>query len=179
MLLFLMAIEDKETRGFLEEIYLTYSKNMFDIAFDILKNKADAEDCMQDSILKLEGHIDRVVEMETGHLKRFVFVVTKNVALNQYRKNKNYKVIEKKFIDEIADEFSESAETLVIRMENINKVYKSLKNTHEEYAEIISLRYFYGLTAKEISDILCITNSNATTRLSRAVANLRKEYMRM
>lgn len=51
MLLFLMAIEDAESRDLLEKIYHAYHKEMYYIANDILNNSHDAADVVQTSII--------------------------------------------------------------------------------------------------------------------------------
>lgn len=176
ILLFLLVIEDERTRSYLEEIYLAHSKDMFNIAFSVLKNEFDAEDCVQDSILKLERYINRVREMENEYLKKFIFTIAKNTAINQYNRNKGYKAMEMKLYEDITEEVSDSVEDLVIRMDNIQRVYENLKNIKKEYVEIIALRFFYELKLREIADILCISESGVASRLNRAIAALKKEY---
>ena len=57
MLLFLMAIEDVESRNLLEKIYRTYHKEMYYIAYNILNSSHDAADVVQTAIIKLIPYI--------------------------------------------------------------------------------------------------------------------------
>ena len=53
MLAIIMAIEDEEDRLFVEMIFNKYSKNMYLVAANILNNHDDAEDCVQDTFVKI------------------------------------------------------------------------------------------------------------------------------
>lgn len=178
MISFLMAVEDAKTRGVLEEIYVKYSVDLFNISYDILKNEFDAQDCVQDAVLKLVKYIDWIEEMENSHSKNFIFMVVRNTAYNLYQKNKNHKKIEIKYSEELSSGFSESTEDLVIRMEDINRIYKRLRKTKKEYVEIITLKYSYGFKINEVADVLCISESNARARLSRAKTAVKRELMK-
>lgn len=48
MMAIIMAIEDDDDREFVEKIFDRYEKNMYFTAYDILRNRADAEDCVQE-----------------------------------------------------------------------------------------------------------------------------------
>ncbi|MEA3423291.1 MAG: sigma-70 family RNA polymerase sigma factor, partial [Bacillota bacterium] len=169
---FLTIIEDEKTRNLLEEIYVKYLRDMFNISYSILNNEFDAEDCVQDAVLRLGKYIDRIELMEETHLKNFLFIVVRDLSYNQYRKNKNHRKIEKKFEIDLSSEPSESIENLMIRLENIDEVYESLLTVKREYVEIITLKYSHGFRMNEIAKILCISESNAITRLNRALPML-------
>lgn len=53
MMAIIMAIEDDDDREFVEKIFDRYEKNMYFTAYDILRNRADAEDCVQDTFVKI------------------------------------------------------------------------------------------------------------------------------
>lgn len=69
-----------------EELYKSYHHLVYQIAFSVLKNKENAEDVMQNVFAKL-------VEMPKEKLPTtketsWLYSVTKNEALNYFRKNK-------------------------------------------------------------------------------------------
>ena len=52
MMAIIMAIEDDDDREFVEKIFDRYEKNMYFTAYDILRNRADAEDCVQEMCIR-------------------------------------------------------------------------------------------------------------------------------
>ncbi len=59
MLLFLMVIEDAESRELLEKIYRVHHKEMYYIANNTLNTPHDAVDVVQTSIIKLIPYIEK------------------------------------------------------------------------------------------------------------------------
>ena len=72
MLLFLMAIEDAESRNFLEEIYRTYHKEMYYIAYNILNSSHDAADVVQTAIIKLVPYIEKINDAKCNKTKYLI-----------------------------------------------------------------------------------------------------------
>ena len=54
MLCIISVIENDFDRNFVEDIYEKYSKKMYLLAMDILKNHHDSEDCVHDIIQKIK-----------------------------------------------------------------------------------------------------------------------------
>ena len=47
MLAVIMAIENEDDRLFVETVFNRYAKKLYLVAYNILGNRADAEDCVQ------------------------------------------------------------------------------------------------------------------------------------
>lgn len=59
MLAIIMAIEDENDRLFVETIFNKYAEKMYLVAVNIFHNHDDAEDCVQDTIVKIIDKLDR------------------------------------------------------------------------------------------------------------------------
>lgn len=89
MMAIIMAIEDDDDREFVEKIFDRYEKNMYFTAYDILRNRADAEDCVQDTFVKIIDKLDCFKKAhEEGNLAKLVALVCRNTALDRYKGNK-------------------------------------------------------------------------------------------
>lgn len=53
MLAVIMAIENEDDRLFVETVFNRYAKKLYLVAYNILGNRADAEDCVQDTFVKI------------------------------------------------------------------------------------------------------------------------------
>lgn len=108
MLAVIMAIIDEDDRLFVETVFNKYSKKMYLIAVNILNNHEDAEDCVQDTIVKIINQLDnfRKAEQEE-YLIKLIVITCRNTALNKYKSNRE-KGIEQ-FSTTVYDEDEESS----------------------------------------------------------------------
>lgn len=173
MLLFLMNIEDAESRDLLEQIYRTYHKEMYYIANNILNNSHDAADVVQTSIIKLIPYIDKINDAKCNKTKYLIVTIVKNTAIDLYRKKNNHPLLELETAEDIPDSISESMEDIVIRLGDAQMLAEKLAKLSPEYADILTLKYYFEFKDKEIAEILKISHVNVRVRLSRAKTHLR------
>ena len=76
-----------------EKLYFSYSKKLYNFAFNILRNKEDAEGIVQNVFTKIwEARSEINIELSFGS---YIFQIAKNMMLNQLKK----KIIEKNYIN--------------------------------------------------------------------------------
>ena len=173
MLPFLMAVEDVESRDLLEKIYRAYHKEMFYIANDILKNSHDASDVVQTSIIKLIPYIEKIDDVKCNKTKYLIVTIVKNTAIDLYRKKCNRSLLELEVAEDIPDSISESMEEFVIRLIDAKMIAEKLAQLSPEYADVLTLKYYFEFEDKEIAEILKTSHVNVRVRLSRAKTSLR------
>lgn len=83
MLLFLSMLQTDDERALLTDLYLTYRGTMFRIANKYLNCAYDAEDVVHD-VFKIiaDDHLSAVIAYSQEDRRRFLFVCTRNRALN-------------------------------------------------------------------------------------------------
>ena len=136
----------RENREFaIEELYNKYNKVIFAIAFSILKNNEDAEDIVQNVIVKIYN-LDKE-KLPKENEATWLYTVTKNEALEVIRKNNKQACLED--IYEIEDNNNEIDEA--IDKENFNKLISTLNDKEKE---IISLKIISNLSFKQIQALI-------------------------
>ncbi len=173
MLLFLMAIEDAESRDLLEKIYRTYHKEMYYVANNILNNSHDAADVVQTSIIKLIPYIEKINDVKCNKTKYLIVTIVKNTAIDLYRKKSKQPLIELEGAEAIPDLNSQFMDDIVIRMGDAKMLAEKLATLKREYADVLTLKYYFQFEDVEIAEILKISLSNIRVRLSRAKSHLR------
>jgi len=168
-----MAIEDAESRDLLERIYRAYHKEMYYIANDILKNSHDASDVVQTSIIKLIPYIEKINDVSCNKTKYLIVTIVKNAAIDLYRKKKIHHLLEIEAAEDITDSISESMDDIVIRLGDAKMLSEKLAQLSPEYADILTLKYYFEFEDKEIAEILKTSHVNVRVRLSRAKTQLR------
>lgn len=157
------------------EIYNRFYKAMFNTAYRIVKNQADAEDIMQDAFLTAFTKLSSLESdsMFIAWLKRIVI----NASLTALKKNNKYEEVALDIVDyKLSDEGYEISENVLCNFK-INGVLESLKQLKTSYSTILSLYLIEGYDYEEIAEIMNISYSNCRTLVSRAKQSLKKKLL--
>lgn len=144
-------MENKEAE---DELYMKgYSEMIYRIAYTVLKSKSDAEDTLQEVLIKYVTTNKKFKDEE--YKKRGLIRVTLNMSYNL--KKSAWKRHTVPLEDEIKFEHKYQDEIFDI-IERLDKKYK----------DVVCLYYYEDVPIKEISKILKISEDNVRKRLSRA-----------
>ncbi|WP_136605850.1 RNA polymerase sigma factor [Paenibacillus dokdonensis] len=159
-----------------EEIYYEYYDFAYGMILYIVKDHAATEDIIQESFIKVIRN--KPIFENEGKLRAWLKVVTKNTTINYLRKNKNYRnqldvegvFMYKEEISKSPISVENTVETMLIE-ESIMEYLRQLK---PEYSVLIEYRWKQGLTYKEISNILDLSEDVVKQRLFRARESIKK-----
>ncbi len=155
-----------------------YSGRVYNLALRILHNKEEAEDVLQDTFLTVINKLD----MFDGRSSLFTWIyrIATNSALMTLRKKKirrnNIKSNdfdpEQQEIENLVD-WSQDP-TMSLDNDEIRELIDKAMNTlKEKYRTVFILRDIEGLSTRETSKVLNITEENVKIRLLRARQSLR------
>lgn len=156
----------------------TYSTRVYNLALRIVRNKEEAEDVLQETFLTL------VAKLHTfdGRSSFFTWLyrIATNSALMLLRKKKirraNFKNNdfdpEQMEINNLVD-WSQDPTAGLDKDEVKSKIDEAVNSLTEKYKTVFVLRDIEGLSTKESSEILDITEENVKVRLLRARQFLR------
>lgn len=189
-------IKKGETSGF--SILATELKDKaFSLVMKILKNKEEAEDCLQEAFMKLYRAITGNQFEERSKLSTYFYTIVYNTALDNYKKLKSqrFSIVS---IDVDESNFEEGDDLLKKYYENeIDKnVYEErheistdkkytkdeiktivqnyISNIPEQYSVILTMFYINDLSHDEISEILGLPIGTVKNRIFRAKAKLKE-----
>ena len=170
-------------RSCFHELIRPYERRAFLIAYSVLRNQADAEDAVQQAMLKIFLHLEQLVE--TDRFAQWAMRVVENEAKMYKRKRRQhlYQSVDedqikegqakhfcpKQFADwrDLPNEILEQQEVRVAILE-------ALANLPEIYREIFVLRDMEHLNIAEAAEILDISVPMVKTRLHRARLMMRE-----
>ncbi len=139
---------------------------LYRLALRITLSSQEAEDIVQDVIIKIWKMGDRVEEIE--NLESYALRLTRNLAVDRQR----MKVNQTETFDEMADEhnyyISPNVEKRIEQQERIDAIRTIMAQMPEKQRSIMQLRDFEGKSYKEISDILQISEDQVKVYLFRA-----------
>lgn len=139
----------------------------------ILNNSHDAADVVQTFIIKLIPYIEKINDVKCNKTKYLIVTIVKNAAIDLYRKKSKQPLIDLEVAEAIPDLNSQFMEDLVIRLGEAKMLAEKLANLKSEYADVLTLKYYFEFEDVEIAEILKISITNVRVRLSRAKSHLR------
>ena len=177
MLPIILAIENDEDRGFVENIYLKYSKKLYLVAKKILNNHEDAEDSVNDTIAIVIDNLERFKTDDEDYLIKLLVICCRNAAIAIYRKNKRragqtVSLTSADADDERSDfdihDQNDDLDKLVLDAERCELMRKLIDQLDFKYRDIIMLKYYYMMPNDKIAQVMQITESLVRMRMTRA-----------
>ena len=150
------------------ELVKRYKDRLLNFVFRYFNNVEQAEDVVQDTLIKLYTHASYYKNV--AKFSTWIFTIAKNNALTELRKNKRKKTDslwtdDGKFIDISSEE--ESLESKVQNEIAIDQLNKFLDEIPENFRIAVVLRDFQELSYEEISKILEIPIGTIKSRINR------------
>ena len=171
MFLFFSVIASEDKKSKIECLYSRYSGEMFSVAYRILNDYQLAQDAVQTAFINIMEKIEKINEIDCHKTRAFVVIIVRNISINLYRKRKKQNDLMLEDIGETVGGGELIVDT-IINAEAFSQVASAIKDMHPAYTDVITLRYYYGYSDKEISELLSITHDNVRTRIRRAKQSL-------
>ncbi|MCE5346432.1 MAG: RNA polymerase sigma factor [Bacteroidales bacterium] len=164
----------KHERKAQQLLYDKYSRYLLGVCLRYASNKAEAEDILQDSFLKIFFNIKNFCG--TGSFTGWLRKVAVNTAITHYHKNLKYRY--NVDIDEYV-----SVETGTTSFEedlfSSEELYKVLNELPAGYRMVFNLYAVEGYKHKEIAEILGIDTNTSKSQYSRAKAVIRNKLEKL
>ena len=166
MIILIINENDSHT---IRKLYEKYSKFMFKIALDILKNSYSAEDAVQQSLIRIIENIDKIDESNEKHTRNFIGIIVRNISINIYNKNKT---IYENIDDNIEIKSKLDIPAIIINKESIKNIEKSISKLSDTYKLPLMMKAS-GYDYKTISKLLDISEITARKRVERGRTKLK------
>lgn len=137
---------------------------LYRMAFLYTRQEEDALDAVQESILKAYQNLKTLRDPE--YFRTWLTRVVINTATDICRKRRP---------DEDLEEALFLPETESVSPEERMDLYDALERLPGKYRDVVKLKYFDGLTIREIAEITGTPEGTVSSQLSRAVKLLRKD----
>ena len=165
MLTLIKKAQKGNDKAFLE-LFQQYEQDLYRMAFIYVKNQNDALDVVQETAYKSFKSIKELKEPK--YFKSWLIRIAISCSLDILRKRKNVVPLKpdfEEFISLAVDEDLASGITLKGLIEELQEDEKS----------VILLRFYQGMTLREVSETLNIPLGTAKTILYRGLAKLRND----
>ena len=156
-----------DTLGY-KELYVRYSKAMYNTCLRMLNNVAEAEDVLQESFIEAFKNLERFEHRTSfgGWLKQICI----NRSINQLKKRKiDWVDIERTAVYDHADE--KEIDEMETNMQ-VESVKKAIMKLPDGYRTVLNLYLMEGYDHEEISEILQVAESTTRSQYMRAKQKL-------
>jgi RNA polymerase sigma-70 factor (ECF subfamily) len=137
----------------IEKIFLDYSDYVFKYIYGMVQNRAEAEDLLQDTFIKVIKSSNKDIR----NWKSYLLTIARNTVYDHWRKRKS-----KYNLDLFKLKTKERDIELKLDIE------KGIKKLSPKLKEVIILREINKMEYQEIADVLGIEKGTVKSRLSRA-----------
>ncbi len=168
----LAVLQTDEQRKDLTDFYEKNKNRLYSIAFSKLHNREDAEDAVQETFLRIANKPERFFQISQNKRTAFADVIIRNIAVDMYRKNSAIEEVELTDIISAANlepDFQEN----IFAMLSSDELIRCISELSPLQRDILELNVYQGLTIREMSQFLSISENVVRQRLYRARKSLR------
>lgn len=150
---------------------MPHSRKMFAVAYRFMQRSDEAEDIVQDVLVKLWQMREKLPPGE--QLAPFLLTVTRNLCIDRLRARKED---DNEDIDLIASQGAEEAvlDTRVDDHDRLQRLMKLMGQLPPDQQKVLRLRAFDDLPTEQIAELLNLRTDNVRQLLSRARRQLKE-----
>ena len=156
-----------------------YEKYCYSIAYSILNNQEDSEECVNDTWMKVWKAIPPQIP---NCFRAFIGKITRNLSFDKYKKENAKKrggselslVLEE--LEECLPDKDNNVEETIIENELQHLINRFVEDLRLKYRNIFVRRYYFVNSIEEISIMYGVSKNNVMVILSRIRAQL-KDYL--
>ena len=152
---------------------LPLKNKLFRLALRITLNREEAEDVVQDTMIKVWNARERWQDLES--IEAFSLTIARNLSLDRIKKKENQN-------DSIENEKIEQPDTAstpserMIQKDKLSIVRNIINELPEKQRSCLQLRDIEGKSYKEIADILSITEDQVKVNIFRARQTVKQRF---
>ncbi|UYQ95144.1 RNA polymerase sigma factor [Chitinophaga horti] len=145
-------------------------------AYRLLGNEEDAKDIIQDALMKVWHHKERMNELQ--NLEAWCMRITRNLALDRMKSKKFRQSDDLDHVRELPAN-TRNPHANMEQSDTMKKVHQVIQSLPEKYRTLIQLRDMDGYAYQEIADILEIDLNEVKVNLHRARKTVREQLQNM
>ena len=164
----------KTTVKYIEQLYMLYSRKLFYIARNYVKDIDLAEDVLQGVFEKALLYPNSILKVPEDEILYFLTAMTKNTALAVIQDEKNNEHESLTYDDGDEGDFVEDPRNNYLQMIDLESLKQKLAAMPDRNRDTLLFRYVYRFKCKEIADLFQISERSVKLRCSDARKQLKK-----
>ena len=155
---------------------LPLKNELYRLALRITLNPAEAEDVVQETMIKVWNRREKWDEIES--IDAFCLTICRNLALDKMKKMENQNQSLEEADEEAPDNsYSSNPEEQAMQQDRIELIRRLINSLPEKQRSVMQLRDFEGKSYKEIAAIMAISEEQVKINIFRARQTIRQKYI--
>lgn len=153
---------------------LPLKNKLFRLALRITLNREEAEDVVQDTMIKVWNTRERWQELDS--IEAYSLTIARNLSIDRIKKMDNQNDSLEEQTTERLDETSSTPSERMIQKDKLDIVRNIINELPEKQRSCLQLRDIEGKSYKEIADILSITEDQVKVNIFRARQTVKQRF---
>lgn len=168
----------KEISFFRTDI-LPLKNELFRLALRITLNRDDAEDVVQETMLKVWNRREQWSELES--IEAFCLTICRNVALDKIKRadNQNTSLDEGESYERADRSYAANPEEQAVQRDRVEMVRKLVGQLPEKQRTCMQLRDMEGKAYKDIAQVMGITEQQVKVNIFRARQTIKQRFLQI
>lgn len=162
----------------LEKLYDRYEQMVYSFAYRIVKDSMAAEEVMQELFMRIWKNAEQY-DSAKGKLSTWMFTVTRNIALDQLRKNNTRPPQQSADAEELQQlrDTGAMTEDMVEMLVAGEQIREALLELSRDQQQVMDLIYYQGLTQQEVAYHVAVPLGTVKSRVRLAMRQLQKRLV--
>ena len=157
-----MKTQPSKSTEDIEKVITDYGDMLFRLCFVMLKNNSDAEDAVQETVIRYMQKAPEFADSE--HEKAWLITTAKNKCLDLFRFRRRHPQDNMDYLQELPYEITDSG------------ILDALMSLPEKYRLVLTLYYVEGYNTSEIAEIIKKSTSAVKMRMQKGRKLLKEIY---
>ena len=162
-----------------DELLTRNQSKLFTYIMFVVRDRELANDIFQDTFVKVITKLQEGKYTDSGKFSYWVTRIAHNVIMDWYRQQKNEHIVEPTEDNDLSNlrgvsVLDQNRETEIVNEQVMNDVKRLMNALPAPQREVVYMRFYQGLSFKEIAEITGVSINTSLGRMRYAVINLRR-----
>ena len=153
---------------------LPLKDELFRLALRITLNRAEAEDVVQETMLKVWNRREQWAELDS--IEAFCLTICRNLALDRSKLAERQNASLDAGIDTADHSYNANPEEQTVQRDRVELVRRLIDQLPEKQRSCMQLRDIEGKSYKEIAEVMGITEQQVKVNIFRARQTIKQKY---
>ncbi len=154
---------------------LPLKNELFRLALRITLNHAEAEDVVQETMIKVWNRRDQWDEIES--IEAFCLTICRNISIDKMKKAENQNQSLEEEHDAPDRSYASNPEEQAVQRDRIELIRRLINNLPEKQRSAMQLRDLEGKSYKEIAEIMAISEEQVKINIYRARQTIKQKFI--
>lgn len=156
---------------------LPLKNELFRLALRITQNRAEAEDVVQDTMLKIWNRREDWPQID--NMEAFCLTICRNLALDRQKRMDNHTAAIDEKPDAVDNSYISNPEEQAVQRDRVQLVRRLMNLLPEKQRSCMQLRDIEGKSYRDIANIMNITEQQVKVNIFRARQTVKEKFFRL